>query len=303
MSLRAPTVWAASLTPLTASLAIDSANLAVHVKWLLAIGCDGVALMGTTGEANSLTVRERQDALGSVLQSGVDPDRIMFGAGCCAYPDSVELTRFALDAGVRRILLLPPFYYKSITDEGLYLTFRRIIDEVGSTELRVYLYHFPQMSAVPLSHGLIGRLIDSYPRVMAGMKDSGGSWKHMELTVRTFPEFEVFAGTERYLLDMIGVGGAGCITATANLTCPLAAQVIRTQSPAVQAHLTRVRTAIERWPMIPALKALQAHRTGADAWSYIRPPHAPLTAADAEACIGDLEAAATGTILALHRHA
>ena len=220
-----PAVLTASLTPLKHDLSIDGDHLARHVQWLLRRGASGVVLMGTTGEANSFSASERMKALEAVLSSGVDPEKLIVGTGCCALTDTVDLTRNALRAGVHRILVLPPFYYKQVSEDGLFDAYDYLLQSVGSDEIRVYFYHFPKMSAIPISVALVERLIQAYPGNIAGFKDSSGDWAHISAMIRHFRELDVFAGSEQFLLDTLEAGGAGCISATANVTSQLAAEL------------------------------------------------------------------------------
>lgn len=274
-------VLPAVLTPVREDLAIDHDAFAEHCRWLLAHGCDGLAPMGTTGEANSFSVDERMEALERLVQAGVPATRMIVGVGCCAIPDTVALARHAVDLGVGGVLALPPFYYKNVSNDGLYAAYDQVIQRVGDRRLKLYLYHFPQMSGVPLSRELIVRLHESYPDSVVGLKDSSGDWDNMKAVCQRLPRFRVYAGTERYLLPVLRAGGAGTISSTVNVTCALAAQVYeKRESPAadaLQERLTAVRDAIERRPpAIPALKRLTAERTGRAGWRYARPPHLPL---------------------------
>ena len=282
-------VYAASLTPQREDRSVDHEALAAHARWLLDNGCDGIVLMGTTGEANSFDVVERMDVLDAVLEAGLPAHRLMVGTGCCAVPDSVTLTRHAVSREVGGVLMLPPFYYKNVHDEGVFAAFDQVIQQVGEAALKVYLYHFPQMSAVPFTPELVGRLLEAYPETIAGMKDSSGDWVHMNDMVETFPVLRIFAGTERFLLDILEIGGAGCITATTNVTCPLAGQVFaRWQSDearSLQHRLTELRATIEAYPAIPALKRIMAEQTGRAEWLNLRPPMTPLTEDEAAALL------------------
>lgn len=273
-------VFAAALTPLRDDLSIDHEAFAEHCHWLLANGCHGAAPMGTTGEANSFSVAERLEALERLIGAAVPPARLLVGTGCCAIPDTVALTRHAVALGAGGVLALPPFYYKNVSDDGLYAAFDQVIQRVGDRRLKLYLYHFPQMSGVALSHALIVRLVRDYPDTVVGTKDSSGDWNNMKTLCETLPRFRVYAGTERYLLPILRVGGAGCISATTNVTCRLAGQVYAQRtSPdadALQGRLTAARDAIEQHPAIPALKRLTAERTGRSSWLNLRPPHRPL---------------------------
>ncbi len=274
-------VYAASLTPQRENLSVDHAALVEHARWLLDNGCDGIVLLGTTGEANSFDVVERMDLLDAVLEAGLPAHRLLVGTGCCAVPDTVTLTRHAASHGVGGVLMLPPFYYKNVHDEGVFAAFDRVIQQTGEADLQVYLYHFPQMSTVPFSHELVERLLTAYPDTVAGMKDSSGDWMHRKSMTEAFPGFRLFAGTERYLLDILEAGGAGCITATANVTCTLAGEIFaRWQSEdmrPLQHRLSEIRAAIEAYPAVPALKRIMAERTGRPDWLNLRPPLTPLS--------------------------
>ena len=183
-----PAVLTASLTPLDQGLNIDGDHLAHHVQWLLRRGASGVVLMGTTGEANSFSTSERMTALEAVVSSGVDPGKLIVGTGCCALTDTVDLTSHALGAGVHRILVLPPFYYKQVSEDGLFAAYDYLLQSVGNDEMKVYFYHFPKMSAIPISVALVERLIQVYPGSIAGFKDSSGDWSHISAMIRHFLE-------------------------------------------------------------------------------------------------------------------
>ena len=215
--LAAHGVWSPVLVPLRPDLSIDSERFIAHAHWLLAQGCHGLALFGTTSEANSFSVSERKALLERVVETGISPERLMVGTGCCALTDSVELTRHAVGAGCRRVLMLPPFYYKGMSDEGLFRSFAEVIERVGSPDLRVFLYHFPRLSGVPVTEGLIALLVDAFPEVAAGVKDSSGDWSNTRMMLDRFPRLAIFPGSEVFLLDGLRAGGAGCITATSNV--------------------------------------------------------------------------------------
>ena len=276
MSQPVPQVLAASLTPLTADKSIDNDRYAGHVNALLKNGCDGVLLFGTTGEANSFTVTERQAALESLLEAGVAPSTLMVGTGCCALPDTLSLTRHALELGVHRVLVLPPFYYKNASEDGLFNTFAALIEQLDNPALRLYLYHFPKMAVVAFTPELIARLAERFPEQLAGIKDSTGNREHTMMLNSRFPSLEVFAGSEMFLLEYLRAGGAGCISATTNLTASLAA-VVRDHyhlpdAELDQQQLSAVRSVFERYPMIGALKGLLAMQTGDSGWEHLRLP-------------------------------
>lgn len=277
-------VYCAAATPFNADFSPDLPRFAEHCRRLLAAGCDGIALLGTTGEANSFSVAERQQLLDTALAAGIAPGQLMPGTGACAAADTVALTKHALDNGVTRVVMLPPFYYKGVSDDGLFAAYARTIDAIGDARLDIILYHIPQMSAVPLSFGLIGRLRDAYPDIVVGIKDSSGDFDNMKGMVETFPGFSVFAGADPLMLPMLRLGGAGCITAVANLIAADLALVYRNwtdpakeaEIAAAQERITAMRVLANRFPQIPSVKSLLAHRTGHDGWRLLRPPLMPL---------------------------
>ena len=273
-------VFAAALTPMNEDLSADHAEMARHCRWLLDNGCDGLAVLGTTGEANSFSIDERLAILDALIDAGIPARALIPGTGCCALPDTVRLTRHAIGYGTAGVLLLPPFYYKNVSDDGLFAYFAEAIERIGDERLRVYLYHFPQMSAVPFSHELIGRLLTAYPGTVVGLKDSSGDLDHMTSLARDFPGFKVFAGTERFLLPMLKAGGAGCITAGANVLGSVIGKLYglwRTkgddkETEGAQARVTELRLTLERFPMIPAMKQILAGHTNKPGWATVRPP-------------------------------
>lgn len=282
-------VFSASFTAFDAAGAVDLARTAAHARGLIETGCDGIALLGTTGEANSLSLAERKAVLEAVVESGVDPARLVPGTGVCSAPETIELTRHAYDCGVRTVLLLPPFYYPSPSEEGLYAHYARVLDAAAAPGLRVMLYHIPQMSGVPITHGLIERLLASHPGVVIGVKDSSGDLDHMRGLIAAFPDLSVFAGADHLLGPLLRAGGAGCITATSNLIAPwlaeLAREITTGASPdathALEARIGAARSLFQRGPQIATLKAALAHRTGIADWAVVRPPWLPLEPRDA----------------------
>jgi 4-hydroxy-tetrahydrodipicolinate synthase len=221
--------------------------------------------------------------LEALVQAGLDPARMMPGTGCCALSDSVRLTRRAVELGCGGALMLPPFYYKGVSDEGLFRNFAEVIERVGDDRLRVYLYHIPPVSQVPITLGLIERLLKAYPSIVAGVKDSSGDWSNTKAMLDAFPGFGVFAGNELILLDNMRHGGVGCISATANVNpAPIHALYAQWQTPAaerMQEEVNAIRKFVQQFPMIPALKQIVAHYSGDPGWARLRPPLVELTAA------------------------
>ncbi|UUX52067.1 dihydrodipicolinate synthase family protein [Nisaea acidiphila] len=289
-------VMAAGLTAFNDDLSVDTDLTLEHTAWLLEKGCDGVLLFGTTGEANSLSVDERLSFLDKLGASSLPKDKLMIGTGCCALPDTVALTKKSLEIGIEHVLMLPPFYYKNPSDEGLFTHFARTFETVGSDAMKVYLYHFPQMSAVPFSHDLIGRLLKEFPDTICGVKDSSGDFENMKAMAEKFPGFDVFAGTERYLLDVLKAGGVGTITATGNVTVGGCAKVYSAwkagsaDAEALQDQLTRERLTLQNYPAAAALKELLARNSGKASWRKVRAPFMPLPAEKATSLVAELDA-------------
>ncbi len=271
-------VFAAVLTPMRDDLSVDRAAYAQHCRRLLDEGCHGLGIFGTTGEANSLSVAERVEAWEGLVQDGIPADVLLPGTGACALPDAVTLAREALAVGAPGVLALPPFYYKGVSDDGLFRFFAELIERVGDDRLRLFLYHIPPMAQVGFTPELIGRLLDAYPGVVAGTKDSAGDAQRIERLCKEFPQLTVFAGSERFLLDTLRWGGDGCISATCNVTAAQSRKVYDLwaagddAADAEQAALTEARTFLEGFPPIPALKAIMRARTGDDVWANLRPP-------------------------------
>lgn len=277
-------VWAPALTPLTEDLVPDSGRAIAHVKRLLDGGCHGAALFGTTGEATSFSVEQRVALLEAVLEAGVAPERLMVGTGCCALADSLRLTAHAAGLGVKKVLMLPPFYYKGTGDQGLFDSYAAVIDRVGDPELALYLYHFPRLSGVPITHGLVAQLLAAYPETVKGLKDSTGDPESCAGFIAGFPGLAVFPGTESIMLDMLLKGAAGCITASANVNGAAIRRVYdawRAEGPEareLQNGITALRMVLQANPMIPTLKHLLAERLDDPAWRRLCPPLTPLTA-------------------------
>ena len=271
-------VWSPVLVPMGDDFSIDVDRFLAHARWLLDQGCHGLALFGTTSEANSFSLEERMQLLESALGAGIDPQQIMVGTGCCALPDSVRLTRHAVDNGCKKVLMLPPFYYKGVSDAGLYRSYAEVIDRIGDDDLRVLFYHFPKLSGVPITVGLIELLLADYPGVIAGLKDSSGDWSNTVDLIDRFPEMCIFPGSERYLLQGLHQGGAGCITATANVNAAGARGVWDAWADnaedldARDSDMIAARTAIEAYPVIPAQKFLLARHRQDPQWQRVRPP-------------------------------
>ena len=276
-------VFSPVLTPFKSDYTPDTDRFIRHCRWLLDQEV-GLSVFGTNSEANSMSVGEKQRLLNALLEAGIPPGRLMPGTGCCALTDTIELTRSAVQAGVGGCLMLPPFYYKGVSDEGLYRAFASVIDAVADDRLRVYLYHIPPVSSTPITRGLVARLLKSYPTIVAGMKDSSGDWNNTKAMLEEFgPQgFDVFAGSESFLLADLRAGGPGCITATANVNPTKIVQLYKSWRNAdadeQQKALDATRAAFAQFPMIAAMKASIAWKTGYADWAVVRPPLVELDA-------------------------
>lgn len=275
-------VFSPVVTPFAADLTPDAGKLVKQCRWLISQDV-GLAVFGTNSEANSLSVPEKKVLLDALVEGGLPLSRLMPGTGCCALTDTVDLTRHAVKLGVGGVLMLPPFFYKGVSDDGLFASYAEVIERVGDENLRIYLYHIPPVSQVPLSLSLIERLLKIYPGVIAGIKDSSGEWDNTKAMLERFQSesFDVFAGSESFLLATLRGGGAGCITATGNVNPAAIAALYHTwqqaDADAQQQALNVVRGIYAKHSMIPALKAAIAHFSGDPAWAAVRPPLVKLT--------------------------
>ncbi len=292
-------VFAAALTLLDADLAPDPKASVAHCQWLLANGCDGIALLGTTGEGLSFSVAQRLRLLDAVLEGGIPKDRLIVGTGAAALSDAIELTVHAVSSGVAGCLVVPPFYFKNIGDQGLFASYAALVERVGEADLRLLLYHFPQMSAVPIPHQVIARLVAEFPGIIAGLKDSSGDLDNMVALIEAFPGLAIFSGTERYLLAVLEAGGAGCITAGANVTSREIGRLYAhwrefgggVEAGALQQRVTAFRDLIEGVPMIAAMKVLIARHRGQAGLVRVAPPLAGLPDAAAAAFLARVDQA------------
>jgi 4-hydroxy-tetrahydrodipicolinate synthase len=279
------------LTPFKDDLSCDGQSFVQFCRWLASKHM-GLAIFGTNSEANSLTVDERLELLARVGEAGISPSQLVPGTGACAIEDSVRLSKAAATAGCAGVLMLPPFYYKQVSDEGLFAAFAEVIERVGDSRLRILLYHIPQVSGVALSHNLIERLIKRYPDTIAGMKDSSGDLDFTRAAIKRFPGFRVYAGSDALLLATLQAGGAGCISATANVN-PAAIVRLRKNwqqgdAEALQAGLAQLRKTFESFPMIAALKAASAHFGQAPGFARVRPPLTALPVQNARKLVAAL---------------
>ena len=282
------------VTPFKADLSPDPERFVRQCRWLLSQDV-GLAVFGTNSEANSLSVDEKIELLDRLIAAGLDRDRMMPGTGACALTDTVRLTAHAVKAGCGGVLMLPPFYYKGVSDDGLFRSFAEVIERVADVRLRVYVYHIPPVSQVPITLPLIERLLKAYPGTVAGVKDSSGDWGNTKAMLDAFGAsgFDVFAGSETFLLANMRRGGKGCISATANVhpgpIARLFASWTSADADTQQARLDEIRGVFQKFPMIPALKAAIAHYGADPAWATVRPPLVDLGREPAVALVAELD--------------
>jgi 4-hydroxy-tetrahydrodipicolinate synthase len=285
-------VIAPVLTPFGEDGGPDAERFVAHCQWLMQEGCTALAPFGTTSEGNSLGVDERMELLEELADSDLDAGKLMPGTGSCSLADAIVLTRHAVELGCGGVLMLPPFYYKAPNEDGLFRFFSELIENVGDDRLKVYLYHIPPVAQVGFSLALIGRLIKAFPDTVVGLKDSSGDWSNTAAILDAYPQFEVFPGSEIFLLDGLRKGAAGCISATCNVSAAAIRNVYDNWRSAdadrLQGDITALRKAIQAYPMIPALKAIIAHYRQDPSWARLRPPFTDLSAADAAKAIQTL---------------
>jgi len=271
-------IYTASLTPLTTSFEPNIKELINHVLWLLESGSDGVAILGSTGEANSLTIEQR---LKIIYKCGkkLPPDRLIFGTGSCALKDATNLTRASLDVGVNSVLILPPFYYKPQSDESVLRYFSELISIVNDSKLRIIFYNFPKLTGYNFNIKILNKLKREFGEIALGIKDSSGDLDNFINIVQNIPDFMVFPGTESFLLETLRLGGAGCISATANLSSQQCQSVYlawrNDQNDKAELHqknLSNLRIVLEKHSFVSGLKSIFANKKNSEVWRHMLPP-------------------------------
>ena len=294
------------VTPFKRNLSPDQERFIKHCRSLLSQNC-GLAPFGTTSEANSISRDERISLLDALVATGIDPSRMMPGTGCCSITETVALTAHAVKHGCAGVLMLPPFYYKEVTEEGLYRYFSDVIQRVGDARLRIYLYHIPPVAIVGITLRLVERLLKTYPDAIAGMKDSSGDWNNTKTFLDAFSgkHFQVFVGSESFLLENMSNGGAGTISATANVN-PAAIHELyaecvgqskfenresKLEQLQVRLNVVREIFSSRKFPsMIAAIKQAIAIYTNDPEWVRVRPPLVELTGNQAKLLAAELKA-------------
>jgi 4-hydroxy-tetrahydrodipicolinate synthase len=284
-------VIAAIATAIDAKGEPDCARSTALARFLLDNGCDGLNVLGTTGEATSFSLAQRQRVMSAYAEAGLPLDRLMVGAGAAALADAVALTRHAADLGFAGALVLPPFYYKGVPDDGLVAYVGALVAATAARPIPIYLYHFPALSGVPWHVKLIRRLIGEFGTRIVGLKDSSGDMPFAREAAAIANTFKVFPSTEAALTDAREGPFAGCISATANLNADLCARFLRHGDRAALDAAVTIRKLFDGKPLVPGVKALLAHIHGDAAWANVMPPLAGFSAADRAAAIAGYDAA------------
>lgn len=272
-------VFAASLTPLKPDLSCDVQAMAEHCKELINRGCSGVAIFGTTGEGSSFSVHEKKKVMKSLIDSGIAPEKLIIAVSSCPIPDVVELAQEALKLGCAALLIVPPFFYKSVDEAGVAAFYREVILRVGNPALRIILYHIPQFSGVPFTLNLIRRLLEEFPEQVFGLKESEGNLLLVGEILKQFPHFNVYAGNEVQLSEAARLGAAGSISGMANLFPELLQSLYAFGKDPSKRNdkekIDAIRQLVRHYPFIAAFKGVMEIKKGS-AWHALRPPLMPL---------------------------
>lgn len=272
-------IYAASLTPMHPDFSCNLEELVNHCNDLLQQGCNGIVLFGTTGEGPSFSVQERIDTINTVIQQGLDPQRLIITISANAIEDAVALCRCAIDSNCSAVMILPPFYFKNVSDDGVISYYREVIRRVSDNRLKVILYHIPQLSGVPITLNIIARLREEFPQTVIGIKESEGNLALIEEILSKYPDFKVFAGKETELVEAMARGAVGGISGLANafpkLICSLYEHSQDTAKPNNTAQVKTISDALKKYPIFPAIKSLVAAKKGKQ-WTTMRPPLMPL---------------------------
>ena len=290
-----PAVLSPVITPFKADGSPDAPKLLKQCQWLEANGV-GQAIFGTNSEANSMSAPQKMSTLTALVEGGLKPEHLMPGTGATSIDATVNMTRHAVNHKCAGVLMLPPFYYKDVTDDGLFAYFSEVIQKVGSAALQIYIYNIPPVTKVNLSLSLLERLAKEYPKTVVGMKDSSGDWSYTESVIKLLAPsgFRVYAGSEVFLMRALRAGGVGCISATANVNpkaiADLAAHWRESNADTLQANLDQVRGIFAKYQMIAGMKTAVAHYTKDSEWLRVRPPLTQLSAEQQAQLLSELKA-------------
>ena len=290
-----PAVLSPVITPFKGDGSPDAPKLLKQCQWLEANGV-GQAIFGTNSEANSMSAPQKMSTLTALVEGGLKPEHLMPGTGATSIDATVNMTRHAVNHKCAGVLMLPPFYYKDVTDDGLFAYFSEVIQKVGSAALQIYIYNIPPVTKVNLSLSLLERLAKEYPKTVVGMKDSSGDWSYTESVIKLLAPsgFRVYAGSEVFLMRALRAGGVGCISATANVNpkaiADLAAHWRESNADALQTNLDQVRGIFAKYQMIAGMKTAVAHYTKDSEWLRVRPPLMQLSPEQQAQLLSELKA-------------
>src|SRR6516162_557083 len=268
----------------------DCARSIALARFLLANGCDGLNVLGTTGEATSFSLDQRRRVMNAYAESGLPLTRMMVGTGAAALADAITLTRHAAELGFAGALVLPPFYYEGVSDDGLMAVIEAILSATVARPIPLYLYHFPAQSGLPWDVALVRRLLQSFGDRIVGLKDSSGDMAYAREAAAIAPGFKVFPSTEAALPEARSGPFAGCISATANLNADLCARAYRSGDAAALGQAVAIRKLFDGKALVPGIKALLAHIHGDPQWARTAPPLAAFPAGDRVAVVAGYEA-------------
>jgi 4-hydroxy-tetrahydrodipicolinate synthase len=288
-------IYAAVLTPVRPDGRTDLVRLLEHCRWLFRQGVHGVSLFGTTGEGNSFPVRERREVLSALVAAGIPASRILPAAGGCVAEDSVDLLSHIVHLDCAGVLMLPPFYYKEVSEDGIVHAFAEAIEKIGDSRLRMYLYNIPHVTGILITENIVAQLVHKYPTVIRGLKDSSGDLDYCRRLLKTFPQLRIFTGSDAQLAGLLRAGGAGSISGVTNINARNLRRLYDGWNSPEGAELSkaaaRVASAIEDFSGIPALKHILAHYRRDPEWLRMRPPLEPLTPAQGETLVRHVESA------------
>ena len=289
-----PAVLSPVITPFKADGSPDEQKLLKQCKWLQANGV-GLAIFGTNSEANSMSSSHKISAMTALIEGGMNPAQMLPGTGSSSVETTVRMTRHAVQSKCAGVLMLPPHYYKDVCDDGLFAFYSDVIQKVGDANLKIYIYNIPPVTKITLSLALLERLSKEYPNTMIGMKDSSGDWAYTESVIKLLAPhgFRVYAGSEVFLLRTMHAGGAGCISATANVNpkaiVDLAANWQSPDANQLQASLDKVRSTFAQYQMIAGMKTAVAHYSNDPEWLRVLPPLMQLSKEQQTKLLGELE--------------
>ena len=272
-------------TPFNGAGRVDTKRLADHANWCLREGCDSITLFGTTGEGAAVAAADREASIKALLASGIKPAQLLSGVTACTIDDAVAQARVAMDVGLHGLLLTPPWYFREVSDDGLFAWFNAFFNAMGSKARNTFLYHIPSMTGVPLSVDLVGRLKKAFPGVVVGVKDSSGAWENTENLLAAHSDLQILVGDERQLARAVKQGGAGTICGLANLMPGIVRKAAHDGID--DPRIADAVTAIMQFSFMPAVKALIAHQRGDAGWTVMAPPLTALTDAQAKKLIAD----------------